>query len=467
MKGINIRLTLAFLFLLAGCRLYAQFLPIVQEKDKQQSFIAVKAMYDQGQFVEALQVYKEMLLQDPDNSNLNFLVADCLLNIDGYEKDAAPYLQKAILNTVPDYVNTMAQRKAPVFAYLKLGDLQYNDYQFDEALINYKIFKVYLDEKRDKALLEEVNKKIETAVNARMMVENVVKVSFSEIPFVNTVTFSDYGAQYADKGNTLYFSRKRTGTTAPANSDIFYMRKVEGKWGRPVRMPFVNSDGDDNFCCVSKDGNTMYFASNRDGKFHIYSATRKGKTQWSIPELLNANINTAKSEETFAWISADMKTLYFSSDRKGGYGGRDLYRSTRTLGGDWGPAENLGSVVNTSGNEESPTLSEDGKHFYFSSTGHPGMGGYDVFTAQVSGNALKDIRNAGFPINTLGDDLYYSRSPYRDAEFLVSRSKAGKNNFAITPLAEATVAMDVTEVKKKEQSKEKPKLKLVPKTLKY
>jgi len=77
------------------------------------------------------------------------------------------------------------------------------------------------------------------------------------------------------------------------------------------------------------------------------------------------------------------------------------------------------------------------------------------------------VRNAGFPINTLGDDLFYSRSPYKDSEYLVSRSKTGKNNFAITPLAETGIAMDVTEVKKKEQAKEKPKLKLVPKTLKY
>ncbi len=467
MKGQHLRLVIFICVLLFSKWSSAQFLPIVQEKDKQQTFIAVKAMYDQGQFVEALQVFKEMLLKDPDNSNLNFLVADCLLNIDGYEKDATSYLMKAIQNTVPDYVNTMAQRKAPIFAYLKLGDLQYNDYLFDEALINYKIFKVYLDEKKDKGMLEEVNKKIETAVNARMMVENVVKVSFSEIPFVNTVTFSDFAAQYADKGNTLYFSRRRVGVTTPAGSDIFYMRKVEGKWGRPVRMPFVNSDGDDNFCCVSKDGNTMYFVSNRDGKYHIYSSTRKGKTQWSIPELLNANINTAKSEETFASLSPDMKTLYFSSDRKGGYGGRDIYKSTRTLGGDWGQAENLGSSVNTSGHEESPSISEDGKHFYFSSIGQPGMGGYDVFTANVVGGAIKDVRNAGFPINTLGDDLYYSRSPYKDSEYLVSRSKTGKNNFAITPLAETGIAMDVTEVKKKEQAKEKPKLKLVPKTLKY
>lgn len=318
MKRQHLRLVIFISVLLISKWSYAQFLPIVQEKDKQQTFIAVKAMYDQGQFVEALQVFKEMLLKDPDNSNLNFLVADCLLNIDGYEKDATSYLMKAIQNTVPDYVNTMAQRKAPIFAYLKLGDLQYNDYLFDEALINYKIFKVYLDEKKDKGLLEEVNKKIETAVNARMMVENVVKVSFSEIPFVNTVTFSDFAAQYADKGNTLYFSRRRVGVTTPASSDIFYMRKVEGKWGRPVREhAFVNSDGDDNFCCVSKDGNTMYFVSNRDGKYHIYSSTRKGKTQWSDTRTFKCKHQYSQKRRNFCILITGYEDFVFFKRQKG------------------------------------------------------------------------------------------------------------------------------------------------------
>lgn len=472
MKGNNLRYlilsTILFAcFLSCTTRVFGQFLPIVQEKTNQQTFTTIKALYDQGQFAEVLPMLKEMLVKDPDNSNLNFLIADCLLHLDGYEKDAKPFLEKAIKNTTPDYVNSMNQRKAPVFSYMKMGDLLYEDYLFDEALINYKIFKVYLDEKKDKDLIFDVNRKIETATNAKMMVDNVVKVSFSEIPFVNTGSFSDFSAHYADKGNTMYFTRKRIGSTTPANSDILYMKKNDGKWGRPVKMPFINSDADDVFCSISKDGSALYFSSNRSGKYHIYVSARKGTTQWSQPELLNANVNGSKSEETFAFISADSKTLYFVSDRKGGYGGKDIYVTTRTLGGDWGAARNMGNTVNTTGNEESPSISDDGKTFYFSSDGHPGIGGYDVFVANISGGTIREARNMGFPINTLGDDLFYNRSTVNPSENLVSRSKAGKSNFAVTVLTEAATAMKVSEVKQKEQAKQKPKLKLVPKTLKY
>ncbi len=446
---------------------YAQFLPIVQEKDTRQNYEALATMFDQRKYQEVLPAYKQLLLEDPENSNLNFIVADCFMNIDGLENDALPLLEKAIKNTIPNYTNTPSQRKAPVFAYVRIGDYLYNDYKFDEALINYKVFRTYLDPKKDKVQLDDINRKIDITANAKKLMENTAKVTLSELPYVNAASFSDYAAQVADNGSVIYFSRRKMGVTGQGGSDIFYMKKTDNKWGRPIRMPFINSDADDNFCSVSKDGNTMFFSSNRDGNFHIFSSTRKGKSLWSEPVPLNPNINTPKSEESFACISSDGKTLYFVSDRKGGRGGKDIYRSTRPFGGDWGVSENLGNTINTPGNEESPFISDDSKTLYFSSNGLAGMGGYDIFYTNVNGISFSSPVNAGFPINTLSDDLFYIKSNSNPKDYFVSRSKSGKNEFSVTLVSESTSTTSVAEVKAKEQTKEKQKLKLVPKTLKY
>ncbi len=122
---------------------------------------------------------------------------------------------------------------------------------------------------------------------------------------------------------------------------------------------------------------------------------------------LDPSVNTG-ADETHASITADGKTLYFTSSRRGGLGGLDIYRSNRLPSGIWGEAENLGAKINTPEDEETPFLADDGKRLYFSSKGHFNMGGQDVFFSPVTetGN-WKDPVNIGFPINTTGDDLFY------------------------------------------------------------
>ncbi|MCX6271728.1 MAG: hypothetical protein NTU44_11005, partial [Bacteroidetes bacterium] len=458
----------AILYLFGVQLLLSQPLPIVQEKNTREGFDVAKSYYDLKQFTDALPAFQKMLSEDPENSNLNFIVGDCMLNVEGYEKDAFPYLEKATKNIIVDYNNLPGQRRAPVFAFEKLGDIYYNDYRFDDALTNYRIFKTYLDPKKDKEIFDGVNKKIGMCIIAKRLVENPLKLTLTEIPFVNVVSFADFSGRLTEDGNIIYFSRKRIGANgASGSNDIYYMRKIEGKWSRPVRMPFINSDADDNFCWVSRDGNQILLASNRDGKFQLYLTERKGKSQWTLPEALNNNIN-GKGESSFGYISADGKILYFVSDRKGGLGGKDIYRAIRPFGGDWGPAENLGAKVNTPNDEDTPFITDDGKTLYFSSKGWEGMGGFDVFyVTQTATFNWSDPVNAGYPVNTVGDDLCFNRSQQGKPDYFLSRSKAGKNEFAISVLNESETVANLTEVKAKEATKEKPRLKLVPKTLKY
>ncbi|MHC1707817.1 MAG: hypothetical protein AB9842_09880 [Bacteroidales bacterium] len=467
MKG-SIYLFIILLFWTGSNYSTAQPLPIVQEKQSREGFETAQSLYDLKAYSDALPLFRRLLLEDPDNSNLNFLAGDCMMNMPSYEKEALPYMQKAIKNVVVDYENLPMQRKAPVFAFEKLGDLLYQDYNFEQALISYRSFKAYLDSKKDKNLYDRVERKIEIANRAKLLVDNPLKLTLTELPFVNVISFNDYSAKMSSDGNSIYFTRERLSTTGnPGTSDIYYMRKTEGKWSRPVRMPFINTEDDDIFCWISDDESRMILCSNHEGDYRLFFTERKGKSQWTLPEPFNANINS-KAEEFFGCISADGKYLYFVSNRKGGYGGKDIYRSARNLANDWGEAENLGPKVNSAFDEDGLYISRDGKTLYFSSRGFTTMGGYDIFYSSMSSSdTWTEAVNAGYPLNTVGDDLYYNRSYQGKPGYFVSRSRTDREEYSISVLNDSESATSLSEIKSKETAKEKPKLKLVPKTLKY
>jgi outer membrane protein OmpA-like peptidoglycan-associated protein len=140
------------------------------------------------------------------------------------------------------------------------------------------------------------------------------------------------------------------------------------------------------------------------GEIYTCRRTEKG---WSGLEPLNENINSPY-HETHASISADGRTLYFTSNRPGGEGGMDIYKSVLDTNGDWGKAENLGPVINTPYNEETPIINQDDNILYFSSQGHLNMGGYDIFHSLKMGeNKWREPINMGSPVSTTDDDLFY------------------------------------------------------------
>ena len=118
------------------------------------------------------------------------------------------------------------------------------------------------------------------------------------------------------------------------------------------------------------------------------------------------NINTS-ANESHACISDDGLTLYFTSNREGGYGGYDIYKSEIDSKGKWGPAVNLGPEINTIFDETTPFITEDGKTLYFSSKGHFNIGGFDIFSAKKNGDSWSKPENLGFPFNTTDDDIFF------------------------------------------------------------
>ncbi|MCH8318330.1 MAG: PD40 domain-containing protein, partial [Bacteroidetes bacterium] len=145
------------------------------------------------------------------------------------------------------------------------------------------------------------------------------------------------------------------------------------------------------------------------GSGDIFCATKISDEE-EVVERLPGKINT-KYWESHPFITNDGNTLYFVSDRPGGIGGRDIYVSNKTTSGKWQPAKNIGKPVNTEHDEASPYFNSDANILYFSSKGHPGMGGYDIFKTTLKEENWVDPVNLGYPINHESDDIFFRLTP--------------------------------------------------------
>ncbi len=210
--------------------------------------------------------------------------------------------------------------------------------------------------------------------------------------------------------------------------------------GEPLPYPF-NSGKNQGAASISIDNKTLFiticeFVSRDYDNCDIYMSTRVGDG-WSELKSLGPNINGVKTWESQPSISADGKTLYFASIRESNVGfdpdnpTSDIYYSTKDEKGNWSKAKNLGSKINTPGNEKSPFIHSDSQTLYFSSDGHLGIGGYDIFFSKFrDGDWTKPV-NIGYPINTKNNDLGFVVNTQGTKAYFASNKLNGKGGWDI------------------------------------
>lgn len=222
---------------------------------------------------------------------------------------------------------------------------------------------------------------------------------------------------------------KKSEITGMKNADVFFSKKNEkGEWERPEPVEGeLNTEFDEGIIAFSPDAQTMYLTKarrelNAPTSVEIYTSTRSD-AKWSAPVKFEI---TADTLSTFGHpaVSPDGEYLYFVSDMPGGYGGKDIWRIS--LKERQGSLVNLGPDINTEGNDDFPCVRSDGS-LYFSSDGHPGMGGLDIFRATAVGdpaNLRWKVENMGFPINSAGDDFGITFGKGEDGFFSSNRGDA-------------------------------------------
>ncbi len=310
-------------------------------------------------------------------------------------------------------------------------DIQYwigRSYQmglnFDKAIEYYNMYKERLAGKpnyqgRDKVDLAVVERSIYECQNGMEFVANPGNYSIVNIGREINSEYEDYAPVLNGDETELIFTSRRREDNLNENvfednkpyEDIFISKRVGDTWERARNIgPVVNTPYHNSNLALSKDGNTL-FIYNDDNGGDIYYSERDPSGEWGKPVPLPGIINSSFNEKSIS-ISSDERTLYFASDRPGGFGGIDIYRATLDSKGQWTNVRNLGPKINTEFDEEGPFIDQDNMTLYFSSKGHKGMGGHDIFKSvfDPETNEWSDPENLGYPINTPDDDVYFVAS---------------------------------------------------------
>lgn len=264
-------------------------------------------------------------------------------------------------------------------------------------------------------------------VNAKLLVANPTPATVTNIGnTINTAADEDVPLLAADE-SVLIFTKSeaelQTNNTV-SEGGVYLSVKENDNWLKPA---LINKGGiRDKAIALSPDGLTLFiYHEDPSGNGDIYRSDFD-YFEWSAPQRVKG-INTSSWEGSCS-ISADGKTLYFSSDRPGGLGGKDIYKASLQADNSWGNIENLGPNVNTASDEESPFIHADGINLFFSSNGRNSMGGYDIFQARLNAadGKFAEAQSLGYPINTPDDDLYYTLSANGENGYYPSGKKGGE-----------------------------------------
>lgn len=379
--------------------------------------------YERKDFDDALVHYMEALAVDPDDPRTNYRAGISAFNKDAYSQ-AVEYLEKAY-RLKPDV-------EADIDYYL--GMAYQRDHQFSKARLHFENIT-----KTSKRLAPLAKEKIRQCIDGDSLMKIAVNGTVEALGAEINSVFSESTPLVTADQNTLVFTSDRTADPYQIKSrtndeNVYISRRTSGAWspaaliGNPVNVKyneaatFLSADGKTLLLRYEEGGGDIYISTFADGK-------------WSRPEALNRFVNHPQYKESSACLSPDGKRLFFSSNRPGGKGGFDLYVSTLDANGQWGRPSNLGSTVNTRGDEQGPFMHADNATVYFSSNGWATLGDADIFKAKERDGKWSRPENLGYPVNTSAYEGHFSLSPdSRKGYFTSTRSgnDAGSDIFSVS-----------------------------------
>lgn len=392
------QLVKVFLIFLA-LQAYAQ--PVMSTKSKK----AIE-LYNQsdnyrvrGQYQQAIDLLNEAINRDKKFVEAYYRLGLVYMTTKRYPLAVQNFETAAALTT--------DEKKLRVIWY-DLGEAYLNTGQYDKAIATLKNFLRAENQNRQK-----IDRASQLLRNAEFAMQHQAdKAQYNQRPLSDTVNC--FALQYfpvltADQ-QELIFTR-RLGNGAEHDEDLVISGKESnGRWGKPQSISKnVNSILNEGTCTISADGRKLIFTScvgrQSYGSCDLYETVKIGN-EWTVPKNLGPNVNSTEWESQPS-LSADGRTLYFVSDRRGGVGRRDIWVTRLDDSGQWIKARNVGAPVNTVGDEISPFIHVNNQVLYFASTGHTGFGGYDIFVSEREGDTWATPVNLGKPLNDHEDQFSF------------------------------------------------------------
>lgn len=373
--------------------------------------------FEEGLYYKAKLAYFQLDSLYGDDILYKYRIGICLLN--QRKPECLSFFEKCLADS----------SVFPHAFYFYLGKAYQINHRFEKSVA---YFEQYIDNlpssdkseeeiaKREKMAMHEHS----ASTNGIEMMKHPLDVTIVNIGDKINSAYHDYGPSLTLDGQTLIFTSERKGSDAGPrddvygryDEDIYQAFRQDSGWSKPERLPDnINSEDEEAAISISSDGKTLLlYKHDKTHSFskpsgNIYYSKKNTLDVWEDPVPFPEPINS-KYKETSATYSADGQTLYFTSDRPGGYGGLDIYEVKKKNDGTWGTPVNMGPEINTPYDEESPYILDEGKTLYFCSKGHDTMGGFDIFISQRDSryDEWQHPENIGYPINTALDDIYFT-----------------------------------------------------------
>lgn len=385
----------------------------VKQSD-QKAFLEALAHYDSRNFRQSAVIMRKVASRNPKAAEPQFWLGMASVHDRFNTAGIRRYFTKCI-ELCPTYPNALA--------HYYMGVILYTDNRYDEAVAELNKYFQLANGSDDR----EVTAAYEEASNYLYWSQFLAEATLNMAPF-DPWTVQGVSSQHDESlpyfsvdGKECFYLRR----LPVKQGHTFYARELEEKrWrlcysklvdttfskGIELGAPF-NSGNPEGGVSVTADGSELYYSVivNKNGYANsdIYKVRRDKDGRWGKSEQLGGHINGDRTWESQPSVSADGKTLFFASNRQGGHGGIDIWRCRRLPNGDWSRPENLGSNINTAGNEKMPFIAADGYTLYFLSDGWQGFGGYDIYFANLADPYGNRPTNLGLPVNTESDEVSF------------------------------------------------------------
>ena len=411
--------------------------------------------YDYFDFIKAELFFKEAISVDSEFFEAYMMLGELMAKQRRYSEAVLNYRTAVKLDSM---------FFKPVFFSLAMAEMKSGDYA--NALTHFNVYLAQTGMSEKNSLVAQKNvRNCEFSLNA---LKN--PVPFNPVNIGDSINTSDdeYWPSITADGQTLMFTRQPVSHSVSRTKEYlqedFYLSFYTDKgWQKAINAGSpLNTRQNEGAQTLSSNGLYMYFtACDRPGGMGscdiYFSAFNEGR--WSEPNNLRSPVNSSHWESQPS-VSADGKTLFFSSNRPGGMGGKDLWYSVMNERNQWTTPVNMGSTINTDGDEMSPFIHFDGRTLYFASDGRIGLGGFDIFvTRMINDSTWSDPKNLGYPINTYNDEMgLVIESGGQKAYFSSIRDKVNGKDIFYFDLYESARPTPVSYLKGKVYDKETGRL---------
>jgi outer membrane protein OmpA-like peptidoglycan-associated protein len=354
---------------------------------------------------EAIPFYKKANDFNPDNASLNYQLGNCYL--------VSIHKSSALDHFIHAYKLNPAIKKD---IHYKIGRAYQYQYKFDKALYEYGLFRKTLNSDTDAEVIVELTRFIEQCKTGKTLMDFPERIWIDNLGKHINTEYPDYAPLISTDESVIMFTSRRSNSTGGEMTGAMYMEDLyisekdkDGNWSPAVGISEqINTNGHDATAGLSLDGLSLFVYMDNGDKGNLY-LSNKLEDGWEKPKGVGKNINNKKTRETGACFTSDKKSFYFVSDREETLGGTDIWRTNwDEEKEEWGEPVNIGDVINTSYDEVGVFIHPDGRTMYFSSKGHKGMGGFDIFYSIMNDDGTwNEPVNIGYPVSTPDDDVHF------------------------------------------------------------